>query len=95
MLLLQWHYLQIYLRVGQRISKEGQEKILKYRITLWNKLKGTSIDKALSADVTLTANELVIHENLHDANLFELYNICSTRLGLTCMYQEVHNFAIN
>ena len=55
-------------------SNYNSNDLDKYRITLWNKLKGTSIDKALSADVTLTANELVIHENLHDANLFELYN---------------------
>lgn len=46
----------------------------KYRITLWNKLKGKTINKVPPTDITLTNNELIIHQELHDDNLFELYN---------------------
>lgn len=46
----------------------------KYRMTLWNKLKGKTINKVPPIDIILTNNELIIHQELHDDNLFELYN---------------------
>lgn len=47
-------------------SNYNSNDLDKYRIILWNELKGTTINK--------DANELAIHEDLHDDNLFELYN---------------------